>query len=170
MKNIKAKSIGELRHVATVLRQVSVEEYTLPHQALNGSSIGQHVRHILEFWETLVNKGSLIISYDKRERKLILEDNPLVALDLVVKIEKWLNSIDTDHKVIVTTVISDTMYEMTSSLLREIHYNLEHTTHHLAMLTAFINSCYPKIKLDSNVGIAYSTLQHKQIACQFKVQ
>ena len=73
MKDIKAKSIGELRHVAAVLEQVADKDYTFPQQALNGSSIGQHVRHILEFWETLVYKVSPIISYDKRERKLILD-------------------------------------------------------------------------------------------------
>ena len=170
MKDIKAKSIGELRHVAAVLEQVAFPDYTIPQQALNGSSIGQHVRHILEFWETLMYKGSLIISYDKRERKLILEENPFVALDLVVKIEEWIKSVEKDREIVVTTIFSEVCYEMSSSLLREMHYNLEHTTHHLAMLTAFINSCYPQIELGANVGMAYSTIQHKQSALELKAQ
>ncbi len=63
-------NIKKLEEIKSLFRQLSHNLYTAPKEILSGATIGQHFRHILDFYICL-EKGVDIgtVSYDERERK-----------------------------------------------------------------------------------------------------
>jgi hypothetical protein len=163
MKLLINQTVLELNHLSTILAQIEQPAYCKTYSELNGSSIGMHMRHILEFFEALLFSVNTGVNYDNRERKLILEENPLVAFEFIERLSEKLNLINADQDVIVFSEINGLKLELKSSLLREIHYNLEHTTHHLAMIKVVVTKYFPNIELDQHAGFAYSTIQNKEL-------
>ena len=81
LTNITSDTFLQLR---SIIHQLSDAEFTEKLELLNGSSIGQHVRHILEFYICLskgINTGE--VNYDKRVRNLNIENNPFYAIRLL---------------------------------------------------------------------------------------
>src|SRR5689334_19667735 len=72
-----------------VLSELSNDEYKRPLLVLSNSSIGQHTRHIIEFFQTLFKAyDSGFLNYDQRERNQLLEKSQqaaLVELALIVE-------------------------------------------------------------------------------------
>jgi uncharacterized damage-inducible protein DinB len=161
-------SIGILSQLIEVTEQFSRDEYTKSLDLLSTNSVGRHLRHILEFYELAVRAGATgKLNYDKRERNLLLENDPREAIskmkelivlmrtmkdDLVLKLEASYSS-DTRNDVKITT----TFY-------RELLYNVEHAVHHMAIMAIAVRVEFRHIRLSENFGIAYSTVQHKQSA------
>lgn len=54
MINYCKKNINEIGHL---LQNLTDREYALPLTLLSGSSVGQHVRHVLEFYTSLLGVG-----------------------------------------------------------------------------------------------------------------
>lgn len=81
LTNITSDTFLQLR---TIIHQLSDAEFIEKLELLNGSSIGQHVRHILEFYICLsdgIKTGE--VDYDKRVRNLSIENNPYYAIRLL---------------------------------------------------------------------------------------
>jgi predicted RNase H-related nuclease YkuK (DUF458 family) len=47
-----------------------------------------------------------------------------------------------------------------SSLYRELAYNIEHATHHMAIMQIAVKHCYPFVQLETSFGVAFSTQVH----------
>ena len=72
--------IQNLNEIKTITDSLTDQQYQQKSVILSGASIGQHVRHILEFYLSLI--GSLengIVNYDKRKRDIQLESNSQFA-------------------------------------------------------------------------------------------
>src|SRR5262245_1913964 len=70
-----------LAQLQQVLSELSEDEYRRPLPILSNSSIGQHTRHIIEFFQTLLEAyDSGQLNYDKRERNRLIEKNQQAAL------------------------------------------------------------------------------------------
>lgn len=143
-------------------QHLSGDDYSQPLEILHSNSIGKHVRHVVEFFECLdFGNTSLVVDYDDRKRNLLLENNTEYALNRIGEIqesiagyeEKMLTlNVDYGHgKQIVYT-----------TLYRELVYNIEHCVHHLAILKIGIEMHFPHVKLDSDLGVAYSTQQFQK--------
>ncbi|MEO6687417.1 MAG: hypothetical protein ABIN24_15700 [Dyadobacter sp.] len=161
-------SIEILSQLIDMTEQFSKEEYTRSLDLLSANSVGRHLRHILEFYDLAVRAGNTgKLNYDKRERNLLLENDPHEAVskmkelimlmrmmkeDMVLKLEASYSS-DTSNDVRITT----TFY-------RELLYNVEHAVHHMAIMAIAVKIDFRHILLSRNFGIAYSTVQHKQTA------
>jgi len=64
----------EIKKLTLVL---SDEVYSSPLDILSGSSIGQHMRHIVEFYTCLLSQQQgQIINYDLRARNQLIEEYP----------------------------------------------------------------------------------------------
>src|SRR5690606_8636434 len=71
---------NDLKNIKLLISQLSDKEYSTSINCLSGSSIGQHVRHILEFYICLLEGIPIgIINYDNRKRDVNLETNTLYS-------------------------------------------------------------------------------------------
>jgi hypothetical protein len=161
-------SIEILGQLIEMTEQFSREEYTKSLDLLSANSVGRHLRHILEFYDLAVRAGSTgKLNYDKRERNLLLENDPreavakmkeLIALmrmmkeDLVLKLEASYSPEERNNVNITTT------------FYRELLYNVEHAVHHMAIIAIAVKVDFRQIRLAENFGVAYSTVKHKQTA------
>ncbi|HEY1055494.1 MAG TPA: hypothetical protein VGE24_10170, partial [Emticicia sp.] len=81
-------SIEVINQLRNLLNQLSSTEYTEKLTVLNNSSIGQHVRHTIEFFQCLIKGSSIgIVDYDGRERNLLIETNLLFTRNILADIE-----------------------------------------------------------------------------------
>lgn len=149
-----------LQQVRALLVGISESVYCAVQTPLD-SSIGAHVRHILEYYEQFVAaQGALNMSYDARERCPELESRPAVALERIDALSQVLLNLADDqplqmHHALITGGTVDTH----SSVARELAYLLDHTTHHLAIVS--IAGRLAQLKWPAELGYAASTLQYQ---------
>lgn len=165
VQDIASHSLDDIVHL---LEHISPQDYAVSREFFEGSSIGQHVRHILEFYQCLllqIQQEPAVINYASRKRDKRIELDPSFALDLVIRLKDELLSLDasTGCLLIYDSYLSgeDTM-SMNSSLERELLYNIEHTIHHLSIIRVCINNCIPHLNLPEHFGIAPATIKHRE--------
>jgi len=154
-----------LHQLQSVIDQIKSTDYTGKVEGLE-SSIGEHTRHIIEFYLCLIQGlDSGIINYDNRERNRKIETDPAFAMQKIQDIEAFIN--DFKNNPVLTLGISYNYSEpdllnVNSNYHRELVYNIEHTIHHLAIIKPGIVKQFDYIELPENFGIASSTVRHKK--------
>lgn len=157
-------NIQHLQEVKNLILNLTGEVYATPQPVLNGASIGQHFRHIIEFYICLMNgvrKGE--ICYDERERNPLIETKINYAAKTIDEIVKFLHSINADKLVVLKANYSsdnDDPETINSFFYRELAYALDHSVHHMALIK--IALAKENIHVDEEVGVAPSTLRYKQ--------
>lgn len=159
---IRKQSIEILNQLTTVIEKLGNEEYSKPLSTLSDSSIGKHIRHIIEFYQCLFNgipEG--IVDYDKRERNLKLETDPVFTIAIIRTVISQISNTK-DISLVLHTSYENQISELRSSVFRELFYNIEHATHHLAIIKIGITQHFSHITTDENLGVAYSTIQYRE--------
>lgn len=149
------------------LEQLTPSQYTQSCSNLFNSTIGQHVRHIIELFQCLTGSYETgKVNYEKRKRDAAIENNKELALDLLKAICSDLNK---PNKEMILESIYDENSESTLSIKtnyqREVAYNLDHTVHHMALIRVGINEV-SGIELPETYGVAESTTKFKQACVQ----
>lgn len=149
------------------LEQLNDEQYSMECPVLANATIGKHLRHIIELFQSL-EKGYVagVINYDNRKRDLRIETDKGFALSLLNEIRSGLNKPDKD--LILESSYDEDSNEMISiktNYNREVAYNLEHTIHHMALIRVGIRTV-STIQLPENYGVASSTVRHRQQCAQ----
>jgi hypothetical protein len=158
---LKQEAIKQLLSVQSILSQIKHNDYTATLTTLKGASIGKHIRHIVEFYECLLfNNFENIINYDTRKRNLLLEENVKYTEGFITEIIDTLIKIENNARVLLVAKYQDQNISMESSIYREITYNIEHTVHHLAIISIAIPIHFNYINLSPNFGYADSTIQY----------
>lgn len=158
---LKQEAIKQLLSVQFILSQIKEEDYTSKLTTLKGASIGKHIRHIVEFYECLLfNNFDNIVNYDTRKRNLLLEENVKYTEGFITEIIDALLKIENNARVLLVSKYQDQNISMESSIYREITYNIEHTVHHLAIISIAIPIHFEYINLSANFGYADSTIQY----------
>ncbi|HSF89691.1 MAG TPA: hypothetical protein VLA46_09755, partial [Saprospiraceae bacterium] len=134
------------------------------------STIGQHTRHIIEFYNCLLDQydPQLIptISYAKRRRDFLIESAPDHALKHVNQICARLSELDPEKKCqLDCTEHGQENLLVPSTIGRELVYNIEHTIHHLAIVKIALKATTPSMVLPEHFGVAPSTIRHRQESC-----
>jgi hypothetical protein len=89
MKTYCQENLNEIRNV---LVQLSTEQYSYSSKTLFGATIGQHVRHILEFYQSALNGlETKTINYDNRKRNLLIESDNKYAMQVIDEINACLS-------------------------------------------------------------------------------
>ncbi|HEY0742583.1 MAG TPA: hypothetical protein VGD40_14005 [Chryseosolibacter sp.] len=151
-----------LAQLQTVLSQLSHEEYGRKLPVLSNASVGQHTRHIIEFFQTVIdNYESGVFNYDKRQRNTLLETNRDLAYEELSRIRTGITKEDKDIllKGMYANEVSDELF-IRSTYYREIIYNLEHMVHHMAMIKIGIRQS-TNVLVPSDFGVASSTIYYK---------
>jgi uncharacterized damage-inducible protein DinB len=149
-----------------VICQLEESQFSQSLPIFSGSSIGMHSRHIVEFFQCLLEQSldNQQVNYDKRSRDLLLQTN----LDYFSQaVETVISTLDTLSearlKGPLSIVTDDTDEVMKSSLNRELNYNLEHTIHHAALIKIGILNLMPNKELPKSFGVAPSTIRYQKI-------
>ncbi len=166
MKKVAQENLEQLREM---LQLISKEQYTQKSEILSGSTVGQHIRHILEFYLLLVSGSfSGTISYDKRQRDQRIEENSEFARETIDHLLKGVETLDLNQEVkfegdFTTDGSHDNFTE--SSVGRELAYCIEHSIHHQAIIKAGLIDLGLSAIADVNFGVAYSTIRYRENKC-----
>ncbi len=168
---MKRHIINNLVEINELLKGLSQDQYNRKLEILTNASIGQHIRHILEFYQCLFSsEQSKEVNYDSRQRDLKLETDVYNASEMTEKIINALQDIKSDFLV---TFIADYSTEenkqpdrIQSSFYRELAYNLEHSIHHQALIKVAITEMQLTSLVKETFGYAPSTIRHIKICAQ----
>jgi uncharacterized damage-inducible protein DinB len=157
-----------LQEIKEMVSAISTENYSSYLPVLSGS-IGQHVRHILEFYQCLIKSVHTgIVCYDDRERNQLLESSREFVLQTIDDIQDQILSLVKDRKLMVRSnhsPYSDADDIHQSSLFRELSYCLEHSIHHMAIIKIGINQLPGIVPISEHFGIAPATLRYNSNRC-----
>jgi uncharacterized damage-inducible protein DinB len=163
---MKAVAKENLMQLKEMLQAINNENYTRQNEILSGSSVGQHIRHILEFYLLLVSGSfSGTISYDKRQRDIRIEEDQQFAIQTI---DRLLQGIDTLDETLTVKFEGDFTADGTaqnivrSSVGRELAYCIEHSIHHQAIIKAGLIVLGLSELTNENFGVAYSTIRYRE--------
>ncbi len=158
---INRSAISILLQLKGLINQLDEQGIQLPLEAFSGSSVGQHTRHILEFYICLFAQiSSKEICYDNRARDGELEQNKMYILAKIDAIITELTPLTHDFPLTLTTQLGGECHKTPSSFSREILYAIEHTVHHMAIIKIGITLNFPQVIFDKNFGVAESTTRY----------
>lgn len=155
-----------LDQLAAMLNQLDQLKYTSTLDVFSGASLGGHTRHILEFYQCLLDaQSSDEVCYDNRKRDKEIESQLITAQEVISQLQSRLDQIVEDKPLRVIGTLSDETYEVNSSLSRELLYAVEHAVHHMAIIKIGLLVSAPEIVLHKDFGVAASTVRYKQSQC-----
>lgn len=151
-----------------LLQQLKQEDFQQKIVHLDGATIGQHTRHIIELLQCAENaKTSGVVDYINRNRNLSLETDCPLAIQTIEQLLVGLTT--ADHSLKLQTVENNGEVEknfVQTTYHREIVYNTEHITHHLALIKVALIELGISVE-NPSFGYAYATLHYRnQLAAQ----
>ncbi|SRR5258708_5100403 len=166
MMQLLAACKSILKQLGDVVRQIDERDFSRPSATLSNSTIGQHLRHTLEFFiclESGFDKG--LVNYDKRCHDKLIESDKFTALAALVRIQDFVVA-HSDDKVLKLEVAYERNCEnwitIESNFRRELVYNIEHAVHHMAIMKIGIREVAPYVSVPADFGIAVSTLRFNE--------
>lgn len=160
-----ANAVYNLKQLQEVLEQSSTEEYNENLEILFQSTIGMHVRHIVEFFQCLekgVHSGK--VNYDARLRDIRIEKDKNYAIATIKDIIEGVKIFEENKNLLLCASqdLGHMQYEIPTNVWRELSYLIEHSIHHMAIIKIAYESNYKHIRIDEKFGFAYSTIKYKQ--------
>ena len=155
-----------IRQIQQLLSQLDNAAYAQPILLFKGGTLGQHFRHILDFYNCLV-EGALLgqLDYSKRARNPLMETDVNVAKESFTTLLQKVEQLN-DHQTI--RVKTDFSVEecgereaVQSSVGRELMYAYDHAVHHLAIIRMGIQTAFPDVQVNNRLGVAPSTVKHQ---------
>ncbi len=163
----KEYHLSWLSQMKALLQQFDDEQMQQSLSVLDSASIGQHFRHIIEFYQCLFSQlltGSTV-DYDLRIRNLAIECSSAYALGAILEIEQELMNIDLNKSLELVHCFYDEKVSFQTTIGRELIYLAEHNIHHFALIKIGLCSAFPWIVTPSNFGVAPSTVKHRESLC-----
>lgn len=164
MKYLIESASHVLEQLNAFLDQLDEKDYVQKIDILSDSTMGMHVRHVIEFYQCLI-KGVLQgeMDYDARERSLLQETNIAYAISCIENVLVDLSMIDSNKEIILYTAQhhSENKLSIRSNLARELSYVIEHSIHHFAIIKMGCMVAFPAIQFPPNFGVAYSTVKYR---------
>ena len=152
--------------LSSLLKQLTDEQYEHTLEVFSGASIGQHTRHIIEFYQCLLaQKDKNYVCYDERKRDIRLETSVEFSVDVLTSIANEINMLKEDKTLTLKGELAGEMNEFPSSLSRELLYALEHAVHHMAIIKIGILLNVPSVKIPTDFGVAESTIRYRKDQC-----
>jgi hypothetical protein len=155
-----------LSQLENALSQISEHDFSKPSRVLSNSTMGQHLRHTLEFFICLrsgFEKG--IVNYDKRAHDKLIESDKFIALSSIQGIKEFVQANNQDQPLKLEVGYekdSEDCVTIETNYFRELTYNIEHAVHHMAIMKIGIREVADYVTLPPDFGIAVSTIRHKQ--------
>jgi uncharacterized damage-inducible protein DinB len=155
-----------LDQLADLVQQVDAADFAKASATLSNSTVGQHLRHTLEFFicfEQGYEQG--VINYDKRQHDKLIESDKFIALATIKRIVGFVQNLR-ENKILKLEVSYDThsneFVTIDTNATRELVYNIEHAVHHMAIMKIGIREIAAYVKLPADFGVAASTVRYKE--------
>lgn len=153
--------------IEDALHLICKEQYSTASALMGNATIGQHVRHIIElFQEMLKGYGCGEINYENRQRDFLTETDPVFAVSQMKAVALTIER--PDRQLLLTSgydMHNGSTSTISTSYVREMIYNIEHTIHHMALIRIAFKSLFA-IELNSSFGVAPSTLKYRKACAQ----
>ncbi|MEM1261902.1 MAG: DinB family protein [Pseudomonadota bacterium] len=154
---------GQLLQIAELLDQLPGGRFAHCDDTVLGSSIGAHVRHILDHYDCLLDgvvSGS--IDYACRSRDNRAETDVRYTRRRIAALIERLRTLSFE-----ATTVLDVQHEPgsvgapanRSSLGRELEFLMSHTAHHYALIAVLLNRF--ELPVPQDFGLAPSTVRHR---------
>ncbi len=152
-----------LSQLVRLIDQLDEKQYACALTSFEGSTIGQHVRHVVEFYDCLfrgMQTGT--VNYDKRSRNSVIETDVHFTIQLLHDIIHKINNLKFDKslRLIIDLSHNSEETEIHTTYFRELAYNIEHAIHHMAIIKMGVMAHFAHVRFEENFGVAYSTQQH----------
>ena len=160
---LKRAACNILDQLEEMLLQIEEQDLCRPSATLSQATVGQHVRHILEFFiclETGVTQGR--VNYDQRDHDTTIETSKTLALELVARIRAFTNKHTSDYNLLLEGNYeegSENTFQVNSNYHRELIYNVEHAIHHMALIKIGVRENARNVELPTDFGVASSTVR-----------
>ncbi|MFT6716584.1 MAG: hypothetical protein ACJA0Q_001228 [Saprospiraceae bacterium] len=158
-----------LNNYKSFIANMANKDFCAETLVLSGSSIGQHLRHVLEFYLCLfsgIEKGE--VCYDERKRDLLLETDKGYAVQTIDKIIHTLCTITTNAPIKLKASLSSDNNDfklINSSIYRELVYCFDHSVHHQALIKIGLKELNCE-DIDQTFGVAPSTIKYRKECAQ----
>lgn len=164
--NLNFACVHILDQLKDLIMQIRESDYSKPTENLSGASIGQHLRHTLEFFiciERGFERG--VINYDKRAHDKLIETDKFLALSVIDTIKTFIR--EQQHNKPMRLEVgydptADDSVTIDTNFNRELAYNIEHAIHHMALIKIGIREVATYISLPADFGVAASTIRYKE--------
>jgi uncharacterized damage-inducible protein DinB len=164
--NLNKACTNILAQLSDFVEQLSEFDFSKPSPTLSYATIGQHLRHTLEFFICFERGyGSGIINYDKRSHDVLIETDKFIALSTITRIGSFIESLGEEKGLMLEVGYdsdTDEFITIKTTAHRELAYNIEHAVHHMAIIKIGIREVAPYVKLSPDFGIAASTIRYKE--------
>jgi hypothetical protein len=164
METLKQTSRQILEQLLGLAGKMTDKQFSMALPVLMDNSIGKHYRHIIEFYQVMlegIGKGR--INYDSRRHNLELEQSREKCLSELHRIRErfnepfWQDPLELSGSY---SLNSDELYSVSTNAEREIVYNIEHAVHHMAIIRIAVQHDIPELEIEPEFGYAFSTLKH----------
>jgi len=155
-----------LNQLEDVVRQLADDDFCKPSASLSNATVGQHLRHTLEFFiclESGYEKG--VVNYDKRAHDKLIESDRFIALSAIQRIRDFVTNKKSDQNLKLEVGYdrdSESYVTIETNYFRELTYNIEHAVHHMAIMKIGVREVANYVKLHSDFGVAVSTIRHHE--------
>lgn len=144
-----------------ILEALSADQYKATPPGPFNSSIGEHIRHILDHYQALMlGTGAAYIDYNQRTRQSSVESDLQLAISYWQQVNQWLSTLAEDEHDKELKVVTEHNV-VKSTLGRELSFVSSHAVHHFAFIKQLAAAF--AITLPPSVGVAPATLKSQQI-------
>jgi hypothetical protein len=154
-----------LAQLNDMVSQLTEQDFTRTIDALGGATLGQHLRHTVEFFSCLQHGAEVgVVNYDKRAHDKRIETSKAVALSTLQTIHEFVKTHPIDKPLTLEVAYDldkEEFTKLTTNYLRELVYNIEHAVHHMAIMKIGLRVAVPYVTLPHDFGIAASTIRYQ---------
>lgn len=161
---------NNLNEIKSLVQQLSDDQYIRPIVLFDDSTIGQHVRHIIEFYQCLIAGAATgLVSYDSRKRDRRIETDRYYAMYCMDKIGSNMNIPDLNTSLRFEANYSperEGSLRVETTWCRELAVCLEHSIHHQALIKIGLKELEMDKMVNNTFGIAPSTIRSVKSCAQ----
>lgn len=157
-------NLALLRQADHLLSQLDDGELSRERPLLFRATIGQHIRHVVEYYQCLLaQRSSGVLNYDRRTRDTRLEQQVGEARMAVDRCSAQLLAITEDMPLTLEGDLpgSEASMPQPTSLARELTYVADHCVHHLAMVRIVLEQELQHVTRPEELGVAAATRNHR---------
>lgn len=166
MTQLHAACFEILGQLENTVDQIHSDDFIRPSQSLSNATLGQHLRHTLEFFICLEKGfGSGVINYDNREHNKLVESDKFLALATIGRIREFVEKQKSDKPLQLEVGYerhTNITVAVSTNYFRELTYNIEHAIHHMAIMKIGVREVAPYVKLADHFGVAVSTVRYQE--------
>lgn len=155
--NLEAISQG--LELCNQLDQASYNHKAVPYVQ---SSIGEHLRHIIDLYLAVKDETKVgVVDYDHRRRGAQVETDLETGINELMQVKTWLEQLTDSELAKSVSILSEAsiatqqVCEMPSTMRRELLFVASHTIHHFALIKVIAVHC--NVETSEHLGYAPAT-------------